>query len=42
MAATADTVNQAGVDAATVTVNISADNAITAGIDTANMKPVLS
>ena len=41
MAAAADTFNQDGADTATVTVNISADNAINVGIDTANMKPVL-
>ena len=41
MAATADTFNQDGADAATVTVDISADNAINIGTNTANMKPVL-
>ena len=42
MAAATDTLNQASADAATVTVNISIDKAITVGINTANMKPVLS
>ena len=42
MAATTDTLNQVGSDASTITVDISADNAITVGINIANMKPVLS
>ena len=42
MAAAADTFNQDGADDAAVTVDISADNAINVGINTANMKPVLS
>ena len=41
MAAAADIFNQDVVDAAAVTVDISADNAINVGTDTANMKPVL-
>ena len=40
MAAAVD-INQDGVNATAVTVDISADNAINVGIDTANMKPVL-